>query len=361
MNSTLASPFTDARARSRLLDLDGTIGSAINRGWTPPLGEMVGALVDNKRMPRGDQTNALLEFSRIAGGAPEEAKLVLPPSVLLGRRDLSAVSGAAGGATIQTDVAGVLPGLRPFSAAIALGATVISGLQSSASFPVTVGANGKLVWLPEAAAPPASIAPTFGTVLASPKRAAGFVVASKQLLRQSPAASQFVTQELLRAAGEAIDEAALIGTGASGEPTGIRNTVGVGTVTFGGAATLAKVLAFESQLASANVEGEIGLTAAPAVRTKWRAIERFAGGGVALWEGDRAAGMPAVATNHLNPGYVIAGRWSDCCVLLWGLELLVNPFTEAGDDQTRIVVNLLADIVVRSPSSFVISTDSGGQ
>jgi len=60
-----------------------------------------------------------------------------------------------------------------------------------------------------------------------------------------------VRQDAMQVVAHAVDLAALYGTGPT-QPTGIANTPSVPTVTFGGAATWAIVINFETQLSTAN-------------------------------------------------------------------------------------------------------------
>jgi hypothetical protein len=44
-----------------------------------------------------------------------------------------------------------------------------------------------------------------------------------------------------------------------------------------------------------------------------------------------------------------------------GVDLVVDPYTQATDATTRVVMNQFIDVAVRHAASFVISADSGAQ
>jgi len=104
--------------------------------------------------------------------------------------------------------------------------------------------------------------------------------------------AQFLITSLTLGIGKAIDAAALVGSGVSGQPLGIFNRAGsVSSVTFGAAATWAKLVgtsSFESQLLTSNIESSnIRWVAHPAVKAKFRSVQRFSGAAETLWDSDR--------------------------------------------------------------------------
>ena len=128
----------------------------------------------------------------------------------------------------------------------------------------------------------------YGAVHFTPHRLSGFTSISTQLKAQAASPdiiSAFVVESLSRGVGAAFDRAAIQGSGVGGEPTGLFNRSSVKTVTFSGQPTWAKAVNFEKQITAANGDDDsITFIAEPAVREKWRTLERFSGGGRALWE-----------------------------------------------------------------------------
>src|SRR5436190_23776870 len=95
------------------------------------------------------------------------------------------------------------------------------------------------------------------------------------------------------------------------EPLGLFNRA-VKTVTFGGQATWSKAVKFESQIAAANGDDDsISFIANPDTREKWRTLERFSGGGRALWEdGNICAGRNAYVTTNVPSASICAGDFT---------------------------------------------------
>jgi len=301
------------------------------------------------------------------------------------RADLAAGSGALGGATVQTDVLGseLIELLRARLIAGMLGVRTMFGLQGNVSIPaVTAGATG--AWLAEAA-PIVPSAQTFGQVPLSPKRYGAATAYSRQLVVQSTIdVEAFVRDDLAATIARGFDLAIIAGSGAGGQPTGILATSGIGTVTFGGAATWPKVLDFETAVANANADfGSLAYLSTPATRGKWKNIPKTAttNTGGYLWQdsgfipvipaaGSAATpetppigvvnGYRAVASTIVPTNRVIFGNWADAILGMWiPLEIVVDPYSLSLNHQVRVVVNALGDVAVRHAASFCASTDTG--
>jgi HK97 family phage major capsid protein/HK97 family phage prohead protease len=301
------------------------------------------------------------------------------------RADLAAGTGNLGGVTIQTDVLGseLIELLRARLLTNMLGVRTMFGLQGNVSIPaVTAGATG--AWLAEAA-PIVPSNQTFGQVPLSPKRYGAATAYSRQLVVQSTIdVEAFVRDDLAQTVARAFDLAVIAGSGAGGQPTGILSTAGIGTVTFGGAATWAKVLEFETAVANANADfGNLAYLSTPATRGKWKNIPKTptTNTGGYLWQDSGfipvippagsapTAGSPpigvvngyrAVASTIVPTNRVIYGNWSDAILAMWiPLEVVVDPYSLSLNHQVRVVVNALGDVGVRHAASFCASTDTG--
>ena len=126
-----------------------------------------------------------------------------------------------------------------------LGARVLNDLVGDQSIPkLTTGATG--YWLGEGADVTES-QHAFEAVTLSPTTVAGLLQYTRRMLLNAvPAVEQLVRDDLANVVATAIDSAALVGTGANDQPTGIVNTSNVNVVSMGtpdgGAPTHAKVL-----------------------------------------------------------------------------------------------------------------------
>jgi hypothetical protein len=59
-----------------------------------------------------------------------------------------------------------------------------------------------------------------------------------------------------------------------------------------------------------------------------------------------------IASNSVNSNAVFAGCWDSCVIATWGLEIIVNPFSQAHTGRVEIVDNLFCDLGLRYPKSF---------
>jgi HK97 family phage major capsid protein len=317
----------------------------------------------------GFEAEVSQEFSRSLGNRKGEG-IWLPRSILESR-SMFAGNFAAGGAFVATETAGqVIEKLVAQPVVQMAGATTLEGLTGNLSLPRQTG-EGTTEWLAEGAEITDNAIGTDDIVL-SPKRVGSLCSFSKQLLIQSSIGIEaFIRNELSRATNMAVDKAALYGSGTAGEPKGVfsldTSDSGIGTVTFDGAPSWAKVIEFETQLASENAHrGSLKFITSPAVAGKWKVTPKVANYPQFLLENTQANGFDVLkstlgaGTSHENK--VVFGNFSDMIIARWaGVDLVVDPYTLAAKGRVRIVANSLVDIAVRHPESFVVSTDAGNQ
>lgn len=280
-------------------------------------------------------------------------------------RDLAAGSGS-GANTVQTTVLGssMIEVLRAKQLATALGVRNLGGLVGDIAIPrVTAGAT--TYWLTETEEVNEADA-TVGQLGLTPKRLAGLTAYSKMLLAQSSIdIESFVREDLMTGLAVARDKALFVGAGSAGEPEGIIAATGVGTVTFGAAASRTKILDFEKEVDDAEaLMGSIAWVTSPATKSVWRAKDTATNAGVWLWTDDnQVIGYPAFSSSHLaSTNKVIFGNFADAIMADWaGVDVVVDPYTLAQRSVVRIVVTIMCDVGLRHLGSFCISTDSGAQ
>lgn len=178
-----------------------------------------------------------LKDNRDAGVDTQDASQIVLPRLFVdysARTDFNVGTAADGGATVQTNISGMVAPLRPQSVIVANGATVLSGLRGDVTFnPI---AAGSIAWEGEVDAAAAYYGAITSKTL-QPKRAGAYLTISDKLLRQSEYVVQnFLTGELERTLGQGLD-AAFIEGGGSGEPTGILADSGINIRYAGGAGT----------------------------------------------------------------------------------------------------------------------------
>lgn len=282
------------------------------------------------------------------------------------KRALNANTGSAGGYTVDTDLqsGSMVDLLRNKTKVAGLGAQMLTGLVGDVAIPKHTG-GATAYWLGETETVTDS-QQTFGQITLTPHKLVGSTPYSKQLLAQSSIDVEgFIRRDIASVLAIAKDLACINGSGADGEPRGIMNTTGINAgVTFGGAATWADVVQFETDIYTDNAEVEnMAFLTTPATQGKWKTIERATNTGIFLLDDDRMAnGYRFEVTNQVPSDKVIFGNWADLVMADWdGIDVVVNPYSLDQSGQIRITVTLMTDVAVRHPVSFSVSTDSGAQ
>jgi HK97 family phage major capsid protein len=279
----------------------------------------------------------------------------------MGRRDLTVAAAGAGGYLVSTDNVGFIEILRNRSVVFMMGARRLSGLQGNVTIP-RQSAAATAYWLANEATDITESQQTFVQMSLTPKNCGAYTEISRQLLLQaSPGAEGIVSDDLAQVVAIAADLAALEGSGAAGQPTGLANTAGIGNVAAG-AASYAKVLEFQTDVATANVRPlRGGYVTHPDTAAILMQKQRFTSTDTPLWNGNvwdgEMSGFPAKATNQLAAGVVDFGDWQELVIGEWGvLEVEVNPYAnfKAGIIGVRAIYSL--DVGIRRPFAFSRAT-----
>lgn len=291
---------------------------------------------------------------------------------------LRTLSSATTNAPIATDLRAqdFIEMLRNLMAVKALGAKVITDLSGNVDFPKQTGA-ATLSWTGEN--PGAAVTASdqaFSKVSLSPKTAMAATKYTRQFMLQSSLdVEQLLREDLATIVALGVDLAAINGSGASNQPTGILVASGTGVVaigTNGGAPTYEHMVDLETKLAEANIPFQnIGLLTTPGIKGKLRKTQKFAStNGDPVWENnDVVLGYKAVASNQvpstLTKGTstdchgVILGAWSNLIIGQWeAFELIVDPYTDAGKGNIIITVQALLDIALRHAAAFSVIKDA---
>jgi HK97 family phage major capsid protein len=280
-----------------------------------------------------------------------------------GRRDLSVGTAAAGGYLVGTDHLGseFIDLLRNMMLIRQLGAKVLSGLRGSVVIPRrTAGAT--TYWVTEGT-PPSEGANTFGQLSLSPKSVAANLDYTRNLLLQSnPSIDSLVNGDLAKGIALAVDLAAFHGSGAAGQPTGIANTSGIGSVT-GTSIAYGGMLEFQTDVAAANaLAGNCAYVTTPAVAALLAQRARFSNTDTPLWKGnilqaDDVCGFRGYSTNQIAAGNLFFGDFSQVFLAEWGvLELVVDPYTQSKSGIIQVTAFQSVDVGVRYPGAFSLAT-----
>ena len=316
-----------------------------------------------------------LECSRAAAEkitGREVRGFVVPHDVL--KRDLVVGTSTAGGHTVATNLlaGNLIDLLRAKMVISGMGAQMLTGLVGNIAIPrITGGATA--YWVAESGSPTAS-QQAFDQVAMTPKTLAAQTAISRKLLLQSSLDVEALVQnDLATVLAQELQRVAINGSGTAPEPRGILNTAGIGDVpgsTNGLAPTWAHIVGLETEVAQDNADlGTLGYLTNTKVRGKLKTTSKVSGQNGFIWEeglnGYQAAVTNAVPSN-LNKGTstgvcsaIIFGNFNDLIMGLWGgLELMVNPYTNAS--QGGVIVHAFqdADVAVRHPESFSAMKDA---
>lgn len=280
------------------------------------------------------------------------------------KRDLTAATAAAGGYLVGTDnlAASFIELLRARAKVVQLGARMLPGLVGDVTIPKQTGA-ATAVWLSTEASTITESAQTFGQLALTPKNVGAYTEISRQLMMQSnPAADMLVMDDINRVLSLAIDLAALNGSGASGQPTGIINTSGIGSVT-GTSLNWAGIVEFETDVASANADVDnMAYLTTPAVRGLLKARDKTGTTvGNYVWGGTNEAttmnGYRAEVSTQVPTANMLFGDWAQTVIAEWGtLEIATNPYANFQAAITGIRGIATVDVGVRQAAAFSLAT-----
>jgi HK97 family phage major capsid protein/HK97 family phage prohead protease len=316
------------------------------------------------------------------------------PFAALSQRATYVTSGATtGGNLVATDLLAddFIEFLRNNALMLQLGVRTMPGLVGNVAIPRRSGVASTYYLSTQTTAITQSES-TFDQVTMSPKNLAALSKYSRQtLLQGTPGIEELVRRDLTDGINLAIDLGILNGSGSSGQPTGIMQTSGIGSVamgTNGGAITVEKVVDLESAVMQAN--GVVN-AANVAYLTNYKvsaALKKLRAGGSTTGDGPflvndqlnaigrgptpaNLNGYPLALTNqvpsNLTKGSssgvcsaLVMGDFSQAMVGFWGngLEITVG---EDQDDFSKALTSVRGivsyDVAVRDPKSFAAILD----
>lgn len=280
------------------------------------------------------------------------------------KRDLTVGTASAGGYLVATDnlASSFIELLRARAKVVQLGARMLPGLVGNVTIP-KMSAGGTAYWLSTEATAITESQQTFGQLALTPKNVGAYTEVSKQLMMQSnPAADALVMDDLSKVLALAIDSAALNGSGASGQPTGVINTAGIGSVT-GTSLNWPGIVEFETDVATANADVDtMAYLTTPAIRGTLKARDKTGTTvGNYVWGGTNLEktlnGYRAEVSTQVPSANMLFGDWSQIVIAEWGaLEIAINPYASFTAGITGIRGWATVDIGVRQAGAFSLAT-----
>jgi HK97 family phage major capsid protein/HK97 family phage prohead protease len=333
------------------------------------------------------------EVQKSMGRSPSAERAFFVPFSALTRATYVTSGATTGGNLVQTDLLDqdFIEFLRNRSTMLAAGVRTMPGLQGNVAIPRRSGVASTYYLSTQTTAITQSES-TFDQVTLSPKNLAALSKYSRQTLLQStPGIEQLVRTDLIDGINVAMDLGILNGSGSSGQPTGIMQTSGIGSVaigTNGGAITLEALVNLETELTIDNVPVDRNSVSYITNAKVMGNLKKLRAGGSSSSDGPflvndnllaigRGAtpsvvnGYPIYVTNqvpsNLTKGStsgtcsaVLIGDYSQAMVGLWGngLEITVG---EDSDDFSKALTSVRGivtyDVAVRDPKCFAACLD----
>lgn len=294
----------------------------------------------------------------------EARGLMVPTDVLFGERRAGQSVGTSpeGGYLVQTQLASVADRFRPTLKVEALGATVLRGLTGDLDLP-SLASSGAAYWVGEDSYVTRSAA-AFEKVAMSPKTVGGeYRVSRRLMLQTAQAVEEILRRDLGMILAQALDLAAINGSGAGAEPLGVLNNPGVEAVVAGAAIgdTAADLI---SALEVDDVTGTQAFLTNPTVMNVARKAKDGDGLFIPLPEtfhGQRvevSTQVPKTLGVGGNKSALIFGQWGELVVGYWSaVDILVNPYHSdvASNGGVLLHAFLDCDVAVRHPKAFAYS------
>lgn len=295
-------------------------------------------------------------------------------------RNLVAGTATLGGALVPVVPTGFIELLRNRAQVISAGATQLE-LTHPITIPRQAGA-GTVNWVAETASSTLT-AINFTSVTMTPQAVTAQHQYSKQLLMTgNESCDSIVRNDILQTLALEIDRVALLGSG-SGEPTGIANVSGIGTVAIGpnglalGNATAYPFLcSLESSLAGNNADGgnSLAFIMRPSHAVTLKKTQRFASTDSPIYTTVRTAngiegevnGYRALATNQIAHNLTTGTATTICSAIYFGswdslmignhgpLDLVVDEISGANTRTIKLFGSKWVSIGVRHPEQFCV-------
>ena len=224
-----------------------------------------------------------------------------------------------------------------------LGVTWFGNAVGNISIPKYHGSN--VFWADSENADAADGASAFTETILSPKRLTAYITISRQFLAQSPEdAEAILIADLARAIAEKIDTTVFgAGSGSTSEPAGLFSGDYVQSGTSLDSVTFDDVLDLEAEVEGKNGTDFVFVTD-PKVKYALRGTQ-MASGLQFVWDRGEIDGRKAVVSNSVNAKSLLVFDPRDLACASWDNDMVitVDPYTLAGKNQIKVVVNYLFD------------------
>jgi len=252
---------------------------------------------------------------------------------------------------VETTFTNILEPLRAKNVLVKAGAKFMSGLVGDVQIPIMnpsqVGWAGEIEEAADANV-------SFDNVKLTPKRLTAYVDISKQFLAQdSLDAEAMIKNDLLNAINTKL-ESTILGTdeGTATKPAGLFSGLLTNFTTFEGVCEL------EAGVDNANVMGDCAYIVSNKAKANLRNMAKSTKSTELVMEHGEIDGTPVYNTSNVGAEYGVAyGDWSNLVIGQWGgIDLTVDPFSQATKGCVRVTVNFYVDAKVVRPNTIVAAT-----
>ncbi len=258
------------------------------------------------------------------------------------RAALQATLATAGKEDVATDLLDLVTPLENTLIATQAGCTFLTGLTGNIEIPFYTGTT--TAWAGEIAEA-ADGSGKFKKKSLSPLRISGYVDISKQLLTQAnDSVDAYIQASLVNSIRQTL-ESTMFGNAASTDnsPAGLLNgvTAEKADLTYG------SIVDMETSLLKNNFTNLTFVGAYDALG-KLKQTEKVSGYPVYLYEGGQIDGRSVYGSNNVASMGLVLGDFSELTIGQWGgIELLIDPYTQATKATVRLVVNAYFNYFVR--------------
>jgi HK97 family phage major capsid protein len=277
-------------------------------------------------------------------------------------------TGTKGAALVATDLQSPIDFLRPEPLMKQIGATYIAGLTGNLRFPKNEG--GIVASWEGETATTAEGSNVYGYLDSVPKRLSVTVPISLQnLLQSSVDLEMYTIKEINLAIENAIDAAAINGTGTA-QPLGILNASGVNVVVTGAngdVPTWDMIVDSETDVFVANATAaKMNYVMNPKTRGKFKKTKHAAGDMNYIMGVDgNVNGYASAVSNHVpstltkgtgtNLSALVFGDFSQLNIHQWGfMDLSVDEYSRKKEGLVEVTVNIFVDVLVKQPKAFSV-------
>lgn len=303
----------------------------------------------SRNQPLDDLTNAVVEQGKSEmrnAGLSAQGQLVIPTNEV---RAIHSVT-ADGESVVATDVFDILTPLRAKNVLAQAGATIYSNLTGDVKIPIMSKSN---VSFEDENGEAKDGAGAFSYLKLTPRRLSSYIDISKELLAQdSVDVENAIRTDLVNAINSKLEEAFLSDfSGSTVQPKGVFAVVKPDSAVTKDFATL---VANEAKVEDANILNEPCYILSNKAKAALRAMAKGAKSTELVYENGEVDGTKAYNTSNVPASNYLFGDMSSLVIGTWsGLDLIVDPYTQAAKGAVRLVVNMYVDFGVARPETLV--------